>query len=62
MPFDCLFFFGGEGGGDQFGYRVLGRQIRDTSWIFKWDHESDNREWFAPNLEQFFERSVPSDD
>ena len=62
MPFDCLFFFGGEGNGDQFGYRVLAGQIRDTSWVFKWDHESDNREWFARDLKDFFQRSVPTDE
>lgn len=62
MPFDCLFFFGGDGGGDQFAYRILAGQIRDTSWIFRWDHESDNREWFASSLEQFFENAVMMDD
>lgn len=36
MPFDCLFFLGGDGGGDQCAYRVLAVQIRDTSWIFRW--------------------------
>jgi hypothetical protein len=56
MPFDSLFFFGADGNGDQFAYRVLAGRIRDTSWIFKWDHESDNREWFAAGLEDFFRR------
>jgi hypothetical protein len=62
MPFDCLFFFGGDGGGDQFAYRVLAGQIRDTSWIFRWEHESDNREWFASSLEQFFKNAVTMND
>lgn len=61
MPFDHLFFFGADGGGDQFAYRILGGQIRDTSWIYRWDHESDDREWFADRLEDYFERSVPTE-
>jgi hypothetical protein len=58
MPFDCLLFFGADVNGDQFAYRVLAGRIRDTSWIFKWDHESDNREWFAADLKDYFSRSV----
>jgi hypothetical protein len=61
MPFDCLFFFGAEGNGDQFAYRILAGQIRDVSWIYEWDHESDNRQWFAHGLTDYFERSVPKD-
>jgi hypothetical protein len=56
MPFDCLLFFGADVNGDQFAYRVLAGRIRETSWIFKWDHESDNREWFAADLKDFFRR------
>lgn len=61
MPFDCLLFFGADVNGDQFAYRVLAGRIRETSWIFKWDHESDNREWFAADLKDFFRRSVPEE-
>lgn len=61
MAFDCLFFFGAEGNGDQFAYRILAGQIRDTSWIYEWDHESDSREWFAHGLKDYFERSVPKE-
>jgi hypothetical protein len=62
MPFDSLFFFGDGGNGDRFGYRVLGGQIRDTSWIFRWDHESDNREWFARGLQDYLDRAAPEDE
>jgi hypothetical protein len=62
MPFDCLFFFGGDGGGDQFAYRVLAGQIRDTSDIYRWEHECDDRGWFASNLKDFFERWVATDE
>jgi hypothetical protein len=61
MPFDALLFFGAEGNGDQFAYRVLAGQIHDWG-IYEWDHESDNRQWFAHNLEDYFKRSVPSDE
>ena len=58
MSFSSLLFFGDGGNGDQFGYRVLAGEVRDTSWIFKWDHESDNREWHARDLEDFFRRTA----
>ncbi len=58
MPFNSLLFFGADGGGDQFAYRILGGRIRDTSGIYRWDHESDNRIWFAQDLEDYFQRAV----
>jgi hypothetical protein len=61
MPFDCLFFFGAEGNGDQFFYRVLAGQIRETS-IYKWDHEGDDRLWFANNVADYIRRSVPKEE
>jgi hypothetical protein len=62
MPFDSLLFFGDGGNGDQFGYRILGGRIRDTSFIYKWDHEGDDRVWFATDLPDYFRRSVPADE
>ena len=59
MSFDSLLLCGDAGNGDHFGYRILAAEVRDTSWIYKWDHENDNREWYAMNLEDFFRRSVP---
>ena len=47
------------GNSDHFGYRILGGQIRDTSFIYEWDHESDDRVWFATDLEDYFRRCVP---
>ncbi|HEY7520373.1 MAG TPA: SMI1/KNR4 family protein [Methylomirabilota bacterium] len=61
MPFDALLFFGAEGNGDQFAYRILDGQIREA-WIYEWDHESDNREWFAHDLADYFKRCVPKDE
>jgi hypothetical protein len=56
MPFDCLLFFGADGGGDQFAYRILAGTIPDTSWIYRWCHENDSRHWFASNLHDYFVR------
>ena len=58
MPFDSLLFFGAEGNGDQFAYRILGGRILPASFIFEWDHENDNRVWFATDLADYFRRSV----
>ncbi|MEX2153303.1 MAG: SMI1/KNR4 family protein [Gemmatimonadaceae bacterium] len=62
MPFDCLLFFGAEGNGDQFAYRILNGRIPETSWIYEWDHEGDDRVWFARDLADYFGRSVPKDE
>src|SRR5262249_6496660 len=55
MPFDCLLFFGDNGGGDQFAYRILDRVIRYEE-IYRWEHESDSRVWEAGSLQSFFQR------
>jgi hypothetical protein len=57
MPFDCLLFFGTEGNGDQFAYRILAGAISDTE-IYEWDHENDSRVWFARDLDDFLRRSA----
>ena len=62
MPFDSLLLFGAEGSSDHFGYRVLSGRIRDTSFIYEWNHESDDRVWFATDLPDYFRRSVPKDE
>jgi hypothetical protein len=61
MPFDCLLFFGQEGNGDQFAYRILAGVIPPTSWIYEWDHETDNRVWFARDLADYFHRCAKPD-
>ena len=56
MPFDHLLFFGQDGGGDQFAYAIHANgEIRKRD-IYRWDHETDARLWFAAHLEQFLER------
>jgi hypothetical protein len=60
MPFDNLLFFGEELNGDQFAYRILAGKI-DSLDIFEWDHETDSRVWFARDLRDYFQRSVPQE-
>ncbi len=62
MPFDSLLLFGAEGNSDHFGYSILGGQIRLSSFIYEWDHESDSRVWFATDLPEYLRKSVPKDE
>ncbi|CAL9532447.1 SMI1/KNR4 family protein [Streptomyces sp. enrichment culture] len=54
MPFDALFFFGDNGGGDQFAF--VQQPARPD--IFVWEHESDSRRWVANNLRDYLDRSL----
>jgi hypothetical protein len=54
-PFTDLLFFGAEGNGDQFAYRVLEGRISDAS-IYEWDHETDERILFASGLKDYVSR------
>ncbi|MFF7519249.1 MULTISPECIES: SMI1/KNR4 family protein [Streptomyces] len=56
MPFDPLFFFGDNGGGDQFAF-VRTPERED---VFVWDHETDSRNWISPSLESFVRRALGS--
>jgi hypothetical protein len=58
MPFDPLLFFGDDGGGDQFAYVILAGVIRNPFDIFRWEHETDSRTWFAFTLEQYLEHAL----
>lgn len=56
MPFDHLLFFGDDGSGDQFAFAIdADGQIRKHD-VYRWEHESDARSWFAARLEQFFKK------
>ncbi len=57
MPFNHLLFVGDSGNGDQFAYPILGGVIRSTD-IYLWDHESDNRIWYAGSLEDYLKRKL----
>lgn len=58
-PFTDLLFFGAEGNGDQFAYRVEGGRIGDPS-IHEWDHETDARTRFASDLKDYVSRMAAS--
>jgi len=62
MPFDNMLFFGEDGGGDLFAFAIHadGRIHKDD--IFRWEHESDGRSWFAARLEQFIERRLTDEE
>lgn len=58
MPFDHLLLFGDHSGGDHFAFAIhADGQIHKRS-IFRWDHETDGRSWFAGGLEQFLENRL----
>ncbi|WUR95621.1 SMI1/KNR4 family protein [Streptomyces sp. NBC_01261] len=58
MTFDALFFFGDNGGGDQFAFV----QKPERPDIFVWEHESDSRRWVANNLQDYLGRSLRAGD
>lgn len=61
MPFDNLLFIGADGGGDQFAYAIHANGEIAKSDVYRWDHETDGRGWFAGNLRQYLEfRLKPS--
>lgn len=62
MRFEDLLFFGADGGGDLFGYRILDGRIVETSWIYRWRHETDSREWFASDMDDYLRRYIRMDD
>jgi hypothetical protein len=54
MPFNCLLFFGDDGGGDQYAYRILNGVVRSNG-IFEWVHETDSRTRVAWDLQDYLE-------
>ena len=58
-PFTDLLFFGAEGNGDQFAYRIVEGRISDAS-IYEWDHETDARAVFASGLRDYIGRIASS--
>lgn len=53
MPFENLLFFGDDGGGDLFAFAVQADGAINRPDIFRWDHETDARNWFASGLRDF---------
>ena len=55
MSFESLLCFGERGNGDMFFYPIMcDGNIREV--IFEWNHETDERIWFAINLDKFLKR------
>jgi hypothetical protein len=52
QPFDSLLFFGEDGNGDLFGYRMDGGADAGPP-IIRWDHETDERSPLAVDLEEY---------
>lgn len=61
MPFDCLLFFGDNGGGDQFAYPITADGVQGFK-IFTWDHETDERAWYAHTIERFLREALTFED
>lgn len=57
MPFDPLLFVGDDGGGDQFGFRILAGEIQPDN-VYRWVHENDSRQWFAGDLRDYLARAL----
>ncbi len=62
MPFDHLLFFGEDGGGDQFAFAIHADGQVHKHDVFRWEHETDARSWFAGRLEQFLETRLKKED
>jgi hypothetical protein len=62
MPFDHLLFFGDDCGGDQFAFAIQADGQVHKHDIFRWEHETDARSWFAGRLEQFLETRLKKED
>lgn len=55
MPFEGLIFFGDDGDGDQFAYRIVAGEV-DARSIYRWSHDDDSRTWYAGALSALLER------
>ena len=58
MPFDDLLFFADDGGGDQFAFAIHADGRIHKNDIFRWEHESDGRVWFAAGLSDYAARRL----
>ena len=58
MPFDHLLFFADDGGGDQFAFAIHADGQVHKSDVFRWEHESDGRVWFATGLSDYLAKRL----
>jgi cell wall assembly regulator SMI1 len=61
MPFDHMLLFGDDCGGDHFAFAIHADGQIHKDDVFRWDHETDGRAWFAGDLEQFLETRLKKD-
>lgn len=54
MPFGGMFFIGMNADGDYFFLRMLKGQMMED--VYRWEHESDSRVWFARDVQDFLAR------
>ena len=52
MPFECLLFFGDNGGGDRFAYGITSTGVNEL-YIYMWDHETDGRPCYSYSIERY---------
>jgi len=62
MPFDHLLFFGDDGSGDQFAIAIQADGFVHKPDVYRWEHETDARSWFASGLSQFLEKRLAAAD
>jgi SMI1-KNR4 cell-wall len=62
MPFDHLLFIGDDGGGDQFAFAIQADGQIHNPDVFRWEHETDARSWYASHLDSFFTHRLNQDD
>ena len=53
MPFANLLLIADAGNGDLFGYAIQGDGHIHRPDLFRWDHESDSRQWVRGSLAEF---------
>ena len=62
MPFDNLLFFGDDGGGDQFAFAIHADSRIHKGDIYRWEHETDARSWYASHLQRYIEARLAGGD
>ena len=62
MPFEHLLLFGDDSGGDHFAFAIHADGQIHKNVVFRWDHETDSRAWYASRLEQFLETRLKKED
>ena len=58
MSFSTLLFFGDDVGEDQYALAIQADGHIHKRDIYRWDHETDSRLWFAARLEQYLEKRL----